>query len=389
MYIKLHDFFAMIIKKTEVTQMYKKILLLSMISFLQLNADDYFIKLGAFKMNDVLKENMSNLPENLRKKVIIVKKEGWLIPIVKSSYQKDALTLLPKYQNYFKDATVSSNSKTLTLPVVRRYKEEAQDDMAKMSQVPAPTTSKKERKEPIKVEKKVQIAPKQEAKREVIYKPRAEKKSYTTPAKMAYAQQTSTHFVPPVSYEEPVETQNSGVVVNEVTNQNVTTSPVVDNAIHNEYQQAIMVENGVDSRRIYPEDKVFSKELLSGRVFYLANKSDEKDANLLVKATFENHKVNYTPILGNMKIQEANFIVQDEKLYMFEDQIVGDSAYSNIEANEKEYLLVSSWQKNKKINTLRYYHNLDEAKGYLGLSNGNKLSSVLESGDFDHKFIKN
>jgi len=90
-----------------------------------------------------------------------------------------------------------------------------------------------------------------------------------------------------------------------------------------------------------------------------------------------------------MKIQEANFIVQDEKLYMFEDQIVGDSAYSNIEANEKEYLLVSSYQKNKKINTLRYYHNLDEAKGYLGLSNGNKLSSVLESGDFDHKFIKN
>jgi len=382
--------------------MVKKILLLSIVSFSQISADDYFIKLGAFKMNDVLKDNMSNLPANLRNKIVIVKKsDGWLIPIVKSTYEKDALILLPKYQHYFKDAIVSKNSTTLSLPVVRRYQKEESDDASKLAQVPAPTISVSERKVVQKVEKKNLKTTKKETKAEVVSKPRIQRESYKNSQKLAYApMKSSAYYQPPVEafatptsqYTTPIgksEPMNENLPITQTIEEEENRNKVASNVIHNEYQQAIMVERGIDSPRIYPEDKTFSKELLSGRVFYLANKSEEKNSNLLVKATFENHRVNYTPIVGNMQIQEANFIVQDEKLYMFEDQIVGDSSYSSIESNEKEYLLVSSWSKNKKINTLRYYHNVEDAKKYLGLSSGNKLSSVLESGEFDHRFIKN
>ncbi len=129
--------------------------------------------------------------------------------------------------------------------------------------------------------------------------------------------------------------------------------------------------------------KYFTKRMLSGRHYYLTYKSKDKSQNLLVKVSFYNHKVLYQPLVGNMNLNEANYLVYHKKLYMFADNFSKDGAFSKIEKNRKKYILVSSWYNGKKLNTLRYYYNLNDAKKYLGTNTSGQLATALEDGEFD------
>jgi hypothetical protein len=83
-----------------------------------------------------------------------------------------------------------------------------------------------------------------------------------------------------------------------------------------------------------------------------------------------------------MQLRDANYIVDNRRLYMFADTFSENGAYSKLEAKEKKYLLVSSWSNGKKLNTLRYYYHLNDAKRYLNLDESqDPLSSALTEGD--------
>jgi len=129
--------------------------------------------------------------------------------------------------------------------------------------------------------------------------------------------------------------------------------------------------------------KYFTKRMLSGKHYYLAYKSTKNSPNLLVKVSFYNHKVIYQPIIGDMNLRDANYLVYDKKLYMFADTFSKNGAFSKIEGNRDKYILVSSWYNGKKLNTLRYYYNLNDAKKYLGEPRSGDLATALEDGEFD------
>ena len=129
--------------------------------------------------------------------------------------------------------------------------------------------------------------------------------------------------------------------------------------------------------------KYFTKRMLSGNHYYLAYKSTKTSPNLLVKVSFYNHKVIYQPIIGDMSLREANYLVYDKKLYMFADSFSKNGAFSKIEGNKKKYILVSSWYNGRKLNTLRYYYNLNDAKRYLGERESGELATALEDKEFD------
>jgi len=95
--------------------------------------------------------------------------------------------------------------------------------------------------------------------------------------------------------------------------------------------------------------------------------------------------VTYQPIIGEMHLSDANYFIDDQKLYMYAEYFTRDGAYSKLEEHQKQYMLVPSWSKGKKLNTLRYYYKLKDAKKYLGEeSSDDQLSQVLEEGtDFD------
>ena len=129
--------------------------------------------------------------------------------------------------------------------------------------------------------------------------------------------------------------------------------------------------------------RAFNKKMLSGKHYYLTYKSTQNTPNLLIKLSFGNYKVTYQPIVGTMNMREAKYLVENGRLYMFADTFSTDGAFSKIEDIKKDYILVSSWFNGKKINTLRYYYNLNRAKKYLGEKKLGKLATALEDGEFD------
>ncbi len=131
-------------------------------------------------------------------------------------------------------------------------------------------------------------------------------------------------------------------------------------------------------------NRSFNKKMLSGKHYYLTYKSkNDTTPNLLIKVSFGNYKVTYQPIVGSMNMREAKYLVENGRLYMFADTFSTDGAFSKIEDIKKDYILVSSWFNGKKINTLRYYYDLNRAKEYLGERSLGKLGTALEDGEFD------
>ena len=132
----------------------------------------------------------------------------------------------------------------------------------------------------------------------------------------------------------------------------------------------------------------FTKKMLSGKHYYLAYKSTKESPNLLIKVSFKNHVVIYQPIIGDMKMTKANYLIENKRLYMFANSFTEDGAYSKLDERRQNHLLVSSWINGKKLNTLRYYYNLNEAKEYLNLETSNGLANVLEEGSYDEFFLE-
>ena len=132
----------------------------------------------------------------------------------------------------------------------------------------------------------------------------------------------------------------------------------------------------------------FTKKMLSGKHYYLAYKSTKESPNLLIKVSFKNHVVIYQPIIGDMKMTKANYLIENKRLYMFANSFTEDGAYSKLDERRQNHLLVSSWINGKKLNTLRYYYNLNDAKEYLDLETSNRLANVLEEGSYDEFFLE-
>jgi hypothetical protein len=88
-----------------------------------------------------------------------------------------------------------------------------------------------------------------------------------------------------------------------------------------------------------------------------------------------------------MKMTEANYLVENKRLYMFANTFTKEGAYSILDKKRKSHFLVSSWVNGKKLNTLRYYYELNDAKEYLGLETSKGLASILEDGDYDEFFL--
>ncbi len=146
-------------------------------------------------------------------------------------------------------------------------------------------------------------------------------------------------------------------------------------------------ESDIFQNREPKKYKKFSKEMLSGNHYYLAYKKTDSNPDLLVKVNFGNHVVTYQPIIGEMKMTQANYLVEEGKLYMFIDTFTRNGSFSTLEEHRDDHFLVSSWLNGKKLNTLRYYYKMNDAKRYLGSDPSDGLAEVLSEGEFDDFFL--
>jgi len=288
----------------------------------------YYIKLGSFKQWNVLRKSIDRLPSNMRSHVVVVEANGWLIPYAYYTSKLHALKrVFYRYKRYFPDAIITSSSQILNKRVFRDYRKNNTISISKH-------TIKREYPLPVKPRKKEY---------EITY--------------------NQDYFVQIPDIITPSQSQ-------EVSLNSIQQFPIVR-------------KRRVELAEREPNRAIFNKKLLSGHSFYLTYKSPDGKNDLLIKLSFGAFDVKYQPIIGNMDMKEAKYLIDGDKLYMFADTFSESGAYSKIERVTKDYMVVSSWYGGKKINTLRYYYSLDKAKRYLGRDTSNKLENALEDKSFD------
>jgi hypothetical protein len=293
----------------------------------------YYIQFGSFRQLAVLESSIKKLPPNMRSHVVVVNSNGWFIPFAYHTRKLQALkSKLPSYKRYFPDAHIASSPYILNHKVVRNYtkKRYKKREEYVVKYVPPPTPT------PIPITPTYQNVAISEYESSISYTP-----------------QVTTIVSPPLP------------------------TPII-------IKESIIPTPRVKVYNTKIDYTKFNKRMLSGKHYYLAYKSLKKNTpDLLVKVSFKNHRVSYLPIIGDMSMKEAKYLVDNNRLYMFADSFSKDGAFSQIEGNQKDYILVSSWFNGKKINTLRYYYDINEAKQYLGKESSSKLATALEDGEFD------
>ncbi|MBU1667519.1 hypothetical protein KKC13_03815 [bacterium] len=299
--------------------------------------DKYFIQLGSFKQLNVLEKSIAKLPNTLRSHVVIIRSSNWYIPFAYYTDSKNVLHAeVPKYKRYFPDAYINHSSNMMQYPMVRNY---TQASTVKRTVAPPPPV----------VKPKVVIRPKP-----VVQKPMERYQN------VAISEEDNTLNLPVRAVVAPKV---------QVAEAKRIPTPTVTNVVHKKY-------------------KHFSKKMLSGHFYYLAYKSTNDSPNLLIKVSFGNHRVTYQPVMGDMTMTQANYLVENNRLYMFADSFTKDGAYSILDEHRTDHFLVSSWTNGKKLNTLRYYYRLNDAKEYLGLETSKGLATTLEEGSFDEFFLE-
>jgi len=313
------------------------------------SSEKYFIKFGSFKNLKGLEKNIAKLPTSLRSHVVIVYANSWYIPFAYYTSNKYALRAkVDWYKRYFKDAHVAHSSSMLSYPLVRNY-----------------------------------------AKKRTKVKVTTPRRRYTPPTRVTYPHSRpqsvglsqANYTFQSVQHLPPV----TPVTVNPVTVAPVTANPVT---IQPKIVTQKVVYKEVPKKDTFSISKIkrykhFTKEMLGGNHFYLAYKKEGENPNLLIKVSFENHEVTYQPVIGEMQMTKAN----DNKLYMFANTFSKNGSFSKLEEHHKNYFLVSSWGNGKKLNTLRYYYKMNDAKKFLGIPTSSGLAEILSEGDYDELFV--
>lgn len=310
-------------------------------SFAQASGQKYFIKFGSFKKLKGLERTINRLPKSLRSHVMIVRSGSWYVPFAYySSKKKPLYSKVRGYKHYFPDAHIAHSKRLLKNPLIRNYTKSRRHSVPRVrhQRSPVVTTRTHSFKQPTRP-----LA---------VHNVNVPKRDYT------------------VSYLDRQPTR-------EVEPQNIPTTIITPPVVEGD-------GFGVVEYKQYTN---FNKKMLSGQHYYLASKSNNQSPNLLIKVSFGSEEVTYQPIIGEMKMTQAKYLVDHNRLYMFANDFDKNGAYSILEAHRQNHFLVSSWSNGKKLHTLRYYYLLNDAKRYLGIPISTGLSNILEEGDFSNSFL--
>ena len=304
--------------------------ILLMINVSYAEGERYFIKFGSFKNLQGLEKSINQMPKSLRSHVTIVRLKGWYIPF--AYYRKTKKGLYSKvkaYKEYFHDAHVTHGRRMFGYKVIYKFgKKLKKSSKSSLNRNQSVTR-------PIRV----------------------------TLQNVAISSDDNTLNIPVQNY----------------SSQNI---PSILEALP---LSSVVAPSETIEQKSY---KFFTKEMLSGHHYYMTYKAEKGGTNLLIKVSFGANDVRYQPVLGDMQMIQANYLIENNRLYMFADSFSPDGAYSTLDEHRTDHFLVSSWMSRKKLNTLRYYYKLNDAKEYLGVDTSAGLSEVLQEGTFDEFFLE-
>lgn len=113
------------------------------------------------------------------------------------------------------------------------------------------------------------------------------------------------------------------------------------------------------------EDVSFYDRIQQKTLYLCAYGKDTWSPNVLIHVTFRKKEVTYTPIMGEVSPRKVAYKIKNNKLYLSQKGLFNPEIYSTLESVTSHYYLISSWIGKRKINTIRYYFDLDAAKAYV------------------------
>ena len=107
-------------------------------------------------------------------------------------------------------------------------------------------------------------------------------------------------------------------------------------------------------------------ERLHQKTLYLcAYGPEEWSPNVLIHVAFFDTEVIYTPIMGDVSSKKELYRVTEDKLYVSHHGDFDPEMYSSIEEITEDYYLISTWIKENKMTSIRYYFDIDKAQEYV------------------------
>ena len=113
------------------------------------------------------------------------------------------------------------------------------------------------------------------------------------------------------------------------------------------------------------ENIPFYDRIKQKTLYLCAYGEEEWSPNVLMHVAFFDKEVIYTPIAGDISGKRAEYKIENDKLYIFQEGFFDPESYSTLESITEHYYLISSWIGEHKINTIRYYFDLDNAEAYV------------------------
>lgn len=185
-----------------------------------------------------------------------------------------------------------------------------------------------------------------------------------------------------ISAEEKVDTKMPQAVVIEPKEINSTTPKTEENK-EQMPQTEVPTDIGTEQNATLTEPKIiynpYSRKVvdplnnnlslydrLHQKTLYLcAYGPEEWSPNVLIHIAFFDKEVIYTPIMGDVSSKKEQYKVTEDKLYISHHSVFDPEMYSRIEEITEDYYLISTWIKENKMTSIRYYFDLDKAQEYV------------------------
>jgi hypothetical protein len=182
-----------------------------------------------------------------------------------------------------------------------------------------------------------------------------------------------------ISAEEKVDTKMPEAVAIEPKEVNNTTAKTEENKAQTEVEKNIGTEQNATleepkiiynpySRKVVDplnKDLSFYDRLHQKTLYLCAYGPEEWSPNVLIHIAFFDKEVIYTPIMGDVSSKKEQYLVKEDKLYISHHGVFDPDMYNRIEEITEDYYLISTWIKEKKMTSIRYYFDLDKAEVYV------------------------
>jgi hypothetical protein len=87
--------------------------------------------------------------------------------------------------------------------------------------------------------------------------------------------------------------------------------------------------------------------------------------NVLLHVAFFDKEVIYTPLMGEVSTRREIYTIDNNRLYISKQGLFDSEIYNTLDSITSEYYLISGWVGNTKVNTIRYYFDLEKAEAYV------------------------